>query len=165
MNRRIKPLWTVEADPSNEGGAGGNEGEKPATFTQADVDKIVTDRLKRERESTKAKYADYDDLKAKAEGAKTAEDRIADLESQIKASQREALVRRVQAEHGISNDDANLFLTGADEDALTAQAKRLAGRESDRKHANNVSPREGTTPQSSSDPMRDFARGLFADTD
>lgn len=32
-------------------------------FTQADVDAIVGDRLKRDR----AKYADYDDLKAKAE--------------------------------------------------------------------------------------------------
>lgn len=33
------------------------------TFTQAEVDAIVGDRLKRDR----AKYADYDDLKAKAE--------------------------------------------------------------------------------------------------
>ena len=33
------------------------------TFTQAELDVIVGDRLKRE----KAKYADYDDLKAKAE--------------------------------------------------------------------------------------------------
>jgi hypothetical protein len=33
------------------------------TFTQADVDRIVADRLTRE----KGKYADYDELKAKAE--------------------------------------------------------------------------------------------------
>ena len=33
------------------------------TFTQAELDAIVSDRLKRDR----AKYADYDDLKAKAE--------------------------------------------------------------------------------------------------
>ena len=32
------------------------------TFTQADVDRIVADRLKRDRE----KYADYDVLKEKA---------------------------------------------------------------------------------------------------
>ena len=32
------------------------------TFTQAEVDAIVGDRLKRDR----AKYSDYDDLKAKA---------------------------------------------------------------------------------------------------
>ena len=38
-----------------------NEPER--TFTQAEVDAIVGDRLKRDR----AKYADYDDLKAKAD--------------------------------------------------------------------------------------------------
>lgn len=41
------------------------------TFTQAEVDTIVRDRLKREREATATKYADYDDLKrAAAEGDK-----------------------------------------------------------------------------------------------
>ena len=34
------------------------------TFTQADLDRIVSERLQRER----AKFADYDDLKAKAAG-------------------------------------------------------------------------------------------------
>jgi hypothetical protein len=124
-------------------------------------DKTPDDRLKREREATKAKYADYDDLKAKAEGAKTAEDRISELEKSIESANREAMRRRVQAAHGISDEDADLFLTGADEESLTAQAKRLADRESERKKQNNVSPREGTNPKASEDPMRDFARGLF----
>lgn len=134
---------------------------KPETFTQADVDRIVADRLKREREATKTKYADYDDLKAKAEGAKTAEDRITELEKSIEAANREALRRRVQAAHGISDEDADLFLTGTDEESLTAQAKRLADRLDERRKKNNVSPREGTNPQSTDDPMREFTRGLF----
>lgn len=138
--------------------------DKPAdTFTQADVDRIVTDRLKREREATATRYADYDELKAKAEGAKTAEDRITELEKSIESANREAMRRRVQAAHGISDEDADLFLTGADEEALTAQAKRLADRELERKKQNNVSPREGTNPKSGgNDDMREFARGLFA---
>lgn len=138
------------------------EGKEEQTFTQADVDRIVAERLKREREATKAKYADYDDLKAKAAGAQTAEERIAALEKEIQATQREAMRRRVQAAHGISDEDADLFLTGTDEDTLTAQAKRLADRESERKKQNNVSPREGNNPQSGSDDERDFVRNLFA---
>lgn len=137
--------------------------DKPTdAFTQADVDRIVAERLKREREATKAKYADYDDLKAKAEGAKTAEERMAELEKEIAATKREAMRRRVQAAHGISDEDADLFLTGTDEDSLTAQAKRLAEREDQRKKQNNVSPREGTTPKSGPDDERAFARDLFA---
>lgn len=150
-----------------DGGEGGNgKGGSEQSFTQADVDRIVADRLKREREATKAKYADYDDLKAKAEGAKTAEDKIAELQQEMEATKREALKRRVQAAHGISDEDADLFLTGTDEESLTAQAKRLAERESERKKRGNRVPREGqTTSQSGDDQMAEFARDLFGRPD
>lgn len=141
-----------------------DEGGKPETFTQADVDRIVAERLKREREATKTKYADYEDLKAKAAGAQTAEERLAELEKEIQATKHEALKRRVQAAHKISDEDADLFLTGTDEESLTAQAKRLADRESERKKQNNVSPREGNHQRKSAgndDGMREFARELF----
>ena len=142
-----------------------NDGDK--TFTQADVDaaveKIAAKIRAEERRKVTEKYADYDDLKAKAEGAKTAEDRITELEKSIEAANREALRRRVQAAHGISDEDADLFLTGTDEDSLTAQAKRLAARETERKQKNNVSPREGNNPTGGkSDELRDFTRNLFA---
>ena len=127
------------------------------TFTQADIDKAVKDRVARER----AKFADYDDLKAKAGGVTTAEERIAALEKQLQETSREALRRRVQAAHGIADEDADLFLTGTDEDTLTAQAKRLAERTSERKQNNNVVPREGNTPQPGSDEVRETARALF----
>lgn len=137
------------------------QGDKPEqAFTQADVDRIVADRLKRERETVKAKYADYDDLKVKAGQATTAEERIAALEREVDASRREALRRRVQAAHGIADEDADLFLTGADEESLTAQAKRLAQRAPERK---NHVPREGNNPRpGEGDDMRAFARNLFA---
>ena len=64
---------------------------------------------------------------------------------------------------GISDEDADLFLTGTDEDSLTAQAKRLAAREDERKKKNNVSPREGTHQSPQTDEMREFTRNLFAD--
>jgi hypothetical protein len=40
----------------------------------------------------------------------------------------DALRLRVAAKHGISDEDADLFLTGSDEDTLTRQAERLTAR-------------------------------------
>lgn len=135
------------------------DGKQESTFTQADIDKIIDGVVARERK----KHADeVKTLRADAEKGKTAEERIAELEKSIESANREAMRRRVQAAHGISDEDADLFLTGADEDSLTAQAKRLADRESERKKQNNVSPREGNQPSAGTDPMREFARGLFS---
>lgn len=139
----------------------GTQQETEQTFTQADVDRIVKERVKRERD----KYADYNDLKAKAGEAKTAEDRIADLEKQYKAAEARALRSDIAAAHGISAEDRDLFLTGEDEETLTAQAKRLAGRESERKKRSNHVPNEGNNPKSKADPMRDVARNLFGRDD
>lgn len=145
---------------SSENPTPGSEAEEAKveqTFTQADVDRIVRERVQRER----GKYADYDELKEKAGAAKSAEERIAALEAEVKATRHEALKRRVQAAHGISDEDADLFLTGSDEESLTAQAKRLAARESERSTKSNVVPREGANPRPADDPVRQFANDLF----
>ncbi len=131
--------------------------EKEQTFTQADVDRIVRERVKRERD----KYADYGDLQEKAGKVKTAEDRIADLEKQYKAAEARALRSDIAAAHGISAEDRDLFLTGEDEETLTAQAKRLADRESERKKRSNHVPNEGNNPKPGSDEYREFANQLF----
>lgn len=135
-------------------------GDKPETFTQADVDRIVADRLKREREATKAKYADYDDLKAKAEGAKTAEERIAALEADISAAKVEALRAKYAAD---VPERLRPLLTGSTDDELKAQRDLLVEGESDRKRRGNRVPGEGSTPSGSGDDeMREFTRNLFA---
>lgn len=134
--------------------------EQEQTFTQADVDRIVADRLKRERD----KFKDYDDLKAKAGEAKTAEDRIADLEKRYLEAETRALRANIASEYGISAEDRDLFLTGSDEEALTAQAKRLAERESERKKRNNYAPAEGATPTPKQDERRAFADFLVGRT-
>lgn len=51
-----------------------SEGQSEKTFTQADVDRIVQDRVGRER----GKYADYDDLKAFKESSKTEQQKAID---------------------------------------------------------------------------------------
>ena len=128
-----------------------------------------------ERRKATAKFADYDDLKTKAEGAKTLEERLAEIEQRAKSAEAAALRARVAADHGISTkrgpngepSDADLFLTGADEETLTAQAQRLAQREADRKKQGNVAPREGGNPKpdDSRSSEREFVRGLFGRVD
>lgn len=157
-------------EPSTEPTTTPSTEPKADAFTQADVDRIVADRLKRERDAAKAKFADYDDLKARAEGAKTLEQRIADLETSGSQATQRALRAEIASEFGISTkkgpkgepSDADLFLTGTDEASLRSQAERLAERESERKKRGNYVPSEGKTPTPpGKDPLRDFAKDLF----
>lgn len=134
------------------------EAQQEQSFTQADVDRIVRDRVKRERD----KFADYDTLKAQAAGAKTVEQQLAEMQQLASKAQRDALASRIAAKHGITPDDADLFLTASDEETLTAQAERLAGRGAERRKQGNYVPNEGKTSTPSGDPeIRQFARQLF----
>lgn len=139
------------------------EQKQEQMVAQAEVDRIVRERVARER----AKFADYDDLKARAEGAKTVEQKLADLEQKHAAAEARALRSDIAARHGISAEDRDLFLTGSDEATLEAQATRLAEREVDRKKQGNVAPKEGDTKtigKGDTEP-RDFVRSLFGQAD
>jgi hypothetical protein len=146
--------------------------------TQEQLENVLKDRLTRER----AKYADYEGLKAKAarldelEAAKQTEDektlqRLSDMENRVTKAEQEALRLRIATAHGITDaDDIALYLTGADEDTLARQAKGLAEKngaratreaEEKKKSANRV-PKEGTkTTEPADDQMREFTRNLF----
>ena len=163
-----------EATDSTEGESVSTEGaesQQGTTFTQAEVDRIVGDRVTRER----AKYADYDELKTKAGQTTTAEERIAALEQKLSATEASALRTRIVAKFNISTEsdkdgepsDADLFLTGADEATLTSQAQRLAVRVADRKKQGNVASKEGETKTSGSTDTatREFAAQLFGSAD
>lgn len=160
---------TTEQQSDPEGAQAANdEAQEGQTFTQADVNRIVKERAER---IAKQLYPDYDDLKAKAGGAATLEQRVEEMEKRTLKAEAAALRAGVAAEFGISTkkgpkgepSDADLFLTGADVDTLTAQAQRLAGRESDRKKQGNFAPKEGTTTTTGSEDedLRGFARKLF----
>jgi hypothetical protein len=135
------------------------EANTDKAFTQEDVDRIVRERVARE----KAKYSDYEDLKAKAGTAATVEEKMAALEKRLTEADTRALRATVQANHGISAEDAALFLTGSDEATLTAQAKALAAKTVDTKKKGIRVPEEGGNPPPSGgdDPMREFTRNLF----
>jgi hypothetical protein len=140
------------------------EPEPEQTFTQADVDRIVAERLKRERESTKAKYADYDELKAKAEGATTLEDRVAEIEKQAKDSEDRAMRAEIANAKGLTPSQAKRLI-GATREELEADADDLLKDIGAQKKQGNRVPNEGTNPQAKPDEMRDFARQLFDKAD
>lgn len=52
----------------------------------------------------------------------------AEAKAEADEARREALRWRIAAKHGISDEDAELFLTGSDEETLTRQAERLLER-------------------------------------
>lgn len=141
---------------------------KPIT-SQEDLNKVLGERLDRER----SKFADYTDLKAKAakfdelEAANKSEiekanEKATAAEKAAEKAMADALRLRVALKHGISDEDADLFLTGTDETTLTKQAERLTERVVDRKKQGNHVPREGTTPRSPhEDELRQLTRNLF----
>jgi hypothetical protein len=125
-------------------------------------------------------------LDAERNARKAAEKSVADLQAQLdkinranesalEKAQREAaeakeaaakatadaLRLRVAAKHGITDEDADLFLTGSDEDTLTRQAERLANRnaEASAPRAPKPDPTQGRTgsgPKSTADSFAEF---------
>lgn len=146
--------------------------EQGKSFTQSEVDAIIRDRLKQQE---RTKFGDYNDLKTKAEGAKTLEERLGSLEQELTSTKAAALRTSIAARFGISTEgtdespsDADLFLTGTDESTLTAQAQRLAARQADSKKQGNVARKEGavTSSGTSTDAeMRAFTRDFFGSGD
>ena len=131
--------------------------ETPAsTFSQEDVDRIVNDRLARERK----KYEGFDDLKAKAEQFETA------------ASERDALAQKV-AEFEAKEQRATLAAEISEATGVPAAALRGDTREELEAHAAQLKSLLPTTapaipgaaqkPSSPApvDPARDTVRKLF----
>lgn len=111
----------------------GNEtGNPEKVFTQDEVDRIVGDRLRRERE----KYADYDALKEKAANwdaneeknksdLQKATERAAALEAELTGLKKSAAIREIREKVSKSTGVPSEFLTGETEEECTAQAKAL----------------------------------------
>ena len=134
--------------------------QQAATFTQADLDAATAKVRNEERRKAASRYADYDDLKAKAGEKQTAEERLAELEQKYAAAEARSLRAEIASNHGISAEDRDLFLTGTDEETPTAQAKRLAERASEPKKIGNHVPNIGNNPQPPSDDRLSFVRAL-----
>ena len=90
------------------------EQQTERTFTQAEMNAIISDRLTRER----SKYADYDDLKAKAQQFDTTK---AQLDALNAANAQRDMKARVSAATGVPVE----LLTADTEEACTAQAQAI----------------------------------------
>lgn len=172
------PQGELSGDP--QGDPQGEPNNESKTFTQEEVDKLVGKTRTEERRKVSEKYADYDDLKKAADEKKTLEQRFGELEQQFKQSEARGLRLSIAGQFGISTkpaedggpSDAELFLTGTDEETLTAQAKRLSDRvaeqakaDADRKKKNPSVPKEGTSTQTGTtteEDDREFARSFFS---
>lgn len=121
----------MENETVNQEQAPKNENAEK-TFTQSELNAIISDRLKRESE----KYADYETLKEKAsrfdeieEASKTelqkANERAAKLETELSQLRKNEEIRtireKVATEHGIPAS----LLSGDSEETCTEQAKAL----------------------------------------
>lgn len=101
-----------------------------------------------------------DDERRQAEAADRAEAlRLA--EERAEKAEREALRFRIASSHGVSDEDADLFLTGSDEETLTRQAEALAGR-STGPRPNPAQGRQTKTPAATpADAFADAMSELF----
>lgn len=141
------------------------EGTETETFDAEYVKKLRAEAAKYRTEAKSnadaaKRLAEIEEAQ-KTEAEKAA-DRVRQLEVERDAAMRDALRFKVASKFGIGEEDADLFLTGTDEDTLTKQAERLSQHSEERKKNGNVVPKEGTTPRKpSEDPMREFTRQLF----
>jgi hypothetical protein len=156
---------TTTTDDSGAGDGTDGTGTGERTFTQAELDRIIADRLRRENVTElRTKAAELDRLR---ETTKSAEDRaaerLADLERKLTEAETDRLRLRIAARHKLSDDDAELFLTGADEETLERQAKALAERTKATRHDGTRVDGEGRAPSRNpgDDGKREFARQLF----
>lgn len=112
--------------------SGGQSGTFTPPATQADLDRIIADRLARER----AKFADYDDIKMKAaeydklvEASKTeaekAAERLAELESKVKDYETREQVAAWKAEVSERTGVPVKVLAGATREEIEAHAESL----------------------------------------
>jgi seryl-tRNA synthetase len=115
--------------------------EKPIT-TQEELDSLIGDRLKRERETISKKYGDYDSIKSKSAELETAkadlqkqlaeatekitnyDKEIADRDAKIKSYESHSVKQRIAHEVGLPFEVADR-LSGETEDDIRKDAEVL----------------------------------------
>lgn len=162
---------------NDNGGNSSTAGTPPAPeFTpitsQDDLNKVIADRIQRER----AKFADYDDLKkaagrlaeleqAQLSETEKAQQRIADLESKLTPTQQENVRLKVALEKGVPKDLV-ARLQGGTEQEIAEDADRLmalfsaAGQQSGGSNTPKPDLTQGARGQAvaTGDPAADFAQ-------
>lgn len=129
-----------------------NEQAVDKTFSQEEVDRIVQERLARER----AKFSDYEDLKAKAdkfeqfeESQKTEAQKQQEALEAAQSELAELRVAKIRAEVAAEKGVPASLLTGETQEELVASADALIEFRGEKRQSGPVAPVE-RTPQSKS---------------
>lgn len=142
------PAENTQGDPADLGDAG-----KKALAAERDARKAA--------EKSAAEYAAkvkaFED--AQKSDAEKAAEALATAQKDAESARTEALRWRVAAKHGISDEDAETFLTGTDEDTITRQAERLAAIGS----AAPAGPRADLTQGAGREQPKGTPEAVFAD--
>ena len=146
-------------------------GDEPK-FTQAQVDEMIQAEVSRVvKKKAEDLYrrrvgdVDIDDLKTKAAGATTLEERVAEIERQARESEERAMRAEIANAKGLTPSQAKR-LVGSTREELEADADELLADIGAQKKQGNHVPREGATPsEPKADEMRDFTRSLFGSGD
>lgn len=144
----------------------GTDSTTPAEMTIEQA-KAEIEKLRKEAAGYRTKNKDLQALVDVADSSKSEVEKltaqVVSLQSDVETARSEALRNRIATEHGVSADDAAMFLVGSDEDTLRAQAKRLADKAEVQKRNGTVVPGEGKQPQIQGDSeLSEFTRSLFA---
>lgn len=119
---------TNETDASKVDDGDGSQ-DDPKTFDADYVQKLRSEAAKYRTEA-KANADAATELAALKESQKSEAEKLADAksaaENDAKEARADALRWKTAAKYGISDEDAETFLTGSDEDSLVRQAERLA---------------------------------------
>ena len=118
MSEGTAEAGNASTSEANEGG--NNNGNTSTAFTQADVDRIVADRLTRER----SKFGDYDQLREKASQLEGVAGERDTLKSQAETATSENLRLRVALEKRLPVELVDR-LRGATKQELEADADEL----------------------------------------
>lgn len=139
------------------------EGEKPEEVPAGDKRAVLAD-LAKERDKRQELEKRLEALEPLAKKAQEIEDaqksevqRATELasaaEERAVKAEAEALRYRIATQHGITEDDAKLWLTGVTEDDLTKQAERLAELQGKQQTpANQPDPGQGARPPKPKNP-------------
>ena len=141
--------------------------EFQAITSQEDFDKAIQARIARER----AKFSDYDDLKAKAdqfaqweEAQKTEAQKTADRLAAAEKRAAELEVKALRAEVAASKGVPAELLTGSTKQELEAAADALIEFKGGSQNG-YVARNEGNRSEKSDNPDGEFARKLFSGND
>lgn len=104
--------------------------------TQEELDRVIQERLNRQKENLEKQYSDYDQLKTQvgdlqsaidktSESNKTYDDKIADLTSKLNGQEKSNLIMKTALEKGIPYDYMDL-ITGDDEASINEKADRIS---------------------------------------